>query len=72
MKRALFFCLFIIFALLVVGDAAAEKAFAVSDGKDMILNIVREVLGIIVDFIGDILDEFVRAIKEIMNSGDKS
>jgi hypothetical protein len=70
MKRAVFVILLGGLAL-AAGEAMAEIAATADTGKDMILNIVREVLGIVVEFIGNILDEFVRAIKEIMNSSDK-
>ena len=50
--------------LLFSADATAASGQA-AEATQMITDIMREVLGVIVEFIGDILDELVRAIKEI-------
>ncbi|MFZ2619426.1 MAG: hypothetical protein WAX89_00960 [Alphaproteobacteria bacterium] len=46
---------------------ANDMQHAIDGGKDMILDVVRQVLKVVVEFIGDVLDEFVRAIRDLMH-----
>jgi|GEM_PF-3467166 len=51
-------------ALLVSFDAAADNAQAASEATTIITDVMRAIFKVITEFVGDILDEFVRALKE--------
>lgn len=51
-------------ALLVSFDAAADNAALAGEATSIITDVMREIFKVITEFVGDILDEFVRALKE--------
>ena len=51
--------------LLIAADASANDSAALAgEATSIVTDIMREVFKVLVEFIGDVLDEIVRALKE--------
>ncbi len=51
-------------ALLISFDVAADNAQLAGEATTIITDVMRAIFKVITEFVGDILDEFVRALKE--------
>lgn len=69
MYRSLFVLAVVLLVVPALAQAENFSFLAQADPTETVLEIVKKVLDVVVQFIGDVLDEIVRAIKELL-SGD--